>query len=108
MSKFTVGQELYFVPSRKGAEPRIYTIAKVGRQYLTLNNRMRAPINTLFIENFGQLYLSEEHYQQQKAINDAWHKLLNRIDKLHRNAPKGITLEAIEQAEKLIFGEQKG
>lgn len=101
--KFTVGQQLYFVPSSRYGSERTYVIEKVGRKYITLDNGMRAPVDKLYIENYGKLYLSEEHYRQYIAADTAWETLRRRF--YYSAMPEDITAEKIEQATKLLFGE---
>lgn len=106
--KFTVGQELYYVPGdQRWYKPCNVQIEKVGRQYLTIKGRRnRVNIESMRDENYaGTYYLSKEDYETKQAVDEAWVKFTKRIDTHKWKAPDGIGLEQIEQAGKLLFGE---
>ena len=103
--KFTVGQTLWFVPSDlRWNQPYEVKIEIVGRKWMTLSNSRRIDIDTMRCEGFGMCYLSKEAYEEDIALGEAWQKFKRRVD-LTWNAPKGATIEAIRQAEKLLFPE---
>jgi hypothetical protein len=112
--KFTVGQKLWFVPSdtrwNKAYEVEIKTI---GRKWLTLKNDRRVDKETLRVDggnysSLGRCYLSQEEYEKETALIDAWRELEKRISKQYWTpSPKSpkLTIEALRQAEKLLFPE---
>ena len=110
MTKFQVGQQLYFVPEYSNSRPYFLVIEKVGRQYLTLSNRSRADKYTLRTkEILGRVYLSEDEYKQQVALSRAYSMLAHQVT--GRPQP-GVTLADIAEVRRLLrlpdpFGQKK-
>lgn len=104
---YTEGQKLWLVPSQRYmGEPHEVTITKVGRKWLTLDNRHRAAVDGLALDGGeymspGVCYLTREEWEFEKALNDAWSKLRRDVD-LARRVPSGITVRCIHDARKLL------
>jgi hypothetical protein len=105
--KFTIGQTVYKIrPSHDVTAPAIVTpltITRIGRKWVEAGE-YRFDLNTLQIDgggyNHGHVYLSPEEYETEQAIRRAWGEFTRKLQ--WGPPPKGVTLEAIEQAAKLL------
>jgi hypothetical protein len=109
MSKFIVGQTLWFVYYKGySSSPRPdceVTITKVGREWLTLSSGHRVDKHTLIADGKGysspgRCYLSREIYEKRVATLKAWRDFSSTIDP--RNPPDLASLESIAQAMRLL------
>lgn len=102
--KLTVGQKLCFVPNRKYMSPRFVTVAKIGRKWVTAaeNSTLRFDKDTMQADGYwtGSAYQSYEHYEETKAITQAWTDFCDKMK--WYNQPDGVTVEKIAEARKLL------
>jgi len=121
MSEFNVGQTLYYVRDYRPGRlvriekvGRLVTIEKVGRKWLTIDIGIRVDKETLQVDGKGyaspgQCWLSEEEYTQYNELRNAWQTFRDRIDRYRYRTPNGVpdvvTVEKINQASALLFGE---
>jgi hypothetical protein len=114
---YTVGQILYYVPNRSyyQAESRPLKVAKVGRDWVTLENDARFGKRDRKMEidggNYaspGRCYLSESDYKESAALVMAWEKLTSDIHTTFRRAgpPPHMTVEMIGEIRALIWPPQ--
>lgn len=97
MTKFEVGQELWYVPRYSRGNGRTVTIAKVGRKWLTFDANTRVERESLCGEHGARAYLSREAHEYEQRLRERWLQLKRAIgDKW--SPPVGLTLEAIDQA----------
>jgi len=113
-NKLFVGQKLWFVPNYHYAgTPREVTIVKIGRKWAHLSGwrNERIDIETLEMDGSkysspGQCYLNRADYGNQVKIETAWRHLHENIGRV-RCPPKGMTIERILEAQKLLGLEVK-
>lgn len=103
MTALVVGQKLY----RFGRDSvREYTVTKIGRKWATLIYGDRCTIDGLILDQgrmrHPRLYVSEEAYKAEHAVQEAWHAFKNEIGRNHI-PPADITVEAINQARALLM-----
>lgn len=73
-NSYTEGQKLWMVPRhRYMGEPREVTITKVGRKWLTLDNRHRAAVDGLTLDGGeymspGVCYLTRQEWEIEKTL----------------------------------------
>lgn len=96
------GQTLWYVSERwsgarsDGCE---VTVVKVGRIWATLKSGERINKDTLCMADWGgYCYLSREHYEEQRRVKDAWHRLQARMT----TPPPGVTEANIIKAAELL------
>lgn len=116
-NQFTVGQKLWYVPNdTRWDNPREFMIKAIGRKWLTVtcdssyNSDRRVSIETLKMDGGGmsspgQCYLSQADHEGKIALDNAWRELVKCIDKTYGKPPAGVTVDAIRQAQALLFGE---
>src|SRR5215467_6214163 len=109
MNTFTVGQQLWYVPSRKYARPEYVEVEKIGRVWITLRGGDRIDRQTLLADGRGyaspgQCYFSKEDYEREVALDTAWGSLRRAID---RGRPKHLTLEQILQTHRMLSASQQ-
>lgn len=119
--KLEVGQKLWRVSSQKGREGREVRITKVGRKWAEIENFFhdgkkehsypvgRINIATLAVDSGGysvtdQCYESREVYEKIVELTNAWGGFVQAVRNCRQ--PEGITLEKIEAARALLFGEE--
>lgn len=107
----TIGQKLYFVPSYNGYAAYEMTVKKLGRKWAHCSARayqtVRIDIETLHAHEddaTGRTYLSQAEYEQELAVQAAWRDLRLKVARRY-SEPTGLTVEAIQQAKKLLFGD---
>ena len=111
---FFVGQELYFVPNSRRQAPRYKVVHKVGRKYVSLDDRgelridlseesllNRRNVETKGYGYEGTFYFSEEEYLESQEIKRISKKI---EEKMRRRAVQDIRvlqriLELINLAE---------
>lgn len=106
MITFKADQELYFVPTY--SEPKIVTITKVGRKFLTVklvSREYRVYIDTLIVDGNGynspgRCYLSKEEYDKQKYHKDLWESIKHKFDTY--NLPNWATVDNLSKIKELI------
>ncbi len=104
---YHVGQILWYVPTQRwNGEKREVTITKIGSKWLTLNNGDRAEIDGLGVECKGysdkaRCYVDRVAYEEEQALKEAWTAFRQDTDRM-RKVPKLATIEAIQQARKLL------
>lgn len=106
-TKYKVGQTLYFAHSdRRNGPPHEVTITKVGRKWLHLSDNRCVDIETLIEKseygNPGKCYESKDHYESLIERNLAWSQLRASFASRYE-PPKGVTVENIKQARRLLF-----
>lgn len=100
MTEFHIGQQLYFVPEQAWRHARFVTVEKIGRQYLTFSDGIRADKATLRTKEYsGRVYLSQEEYDQQRALDRAYSMLAHQVT--GRPEP-GVTLADIAEVRRLL------
>lgn len=113
--EFTVGQKLWYVPgSERRGTPHLVTITAVGRKWISLDDgyyRFEKADATMRIDggNYmspGRCYRSQEAWQVETALKAAWKKFREDIIYETNVAPSGMTLERIEEARRILFGEE--
>lgn len=109
--ELAVGQTVYIYwnrnrTGRSGLSP--VQIEKIGRKWVALSNRYRFDRTNADLELDGdgysppgRVYLSQEAYEIETAIQAAWWNIRRQIDRCYR-APEGVTAEAIQQATALL------
>lgn len=106
---YTVGQKLYFVPAYN-ARPYDVTISKVGRKWLhcqSFGQSIRVDAKTLRPHEDdarGCFYHSQAEYEQRVAPSQAWDEFRRTVARGY-SVPDGVTVEKIQQATALLFGE---
>lgn len=97
-----VGQELYMVPSRRMGDPRMVTIAKIGRIWATLEGHTgRICMERLFLDG-GQYssrascYLSKDDYLQRKERERVWNEFSRQVDQMGLH--EDISIAGIKRA----------
>lgn len=114
MPNYTVGQTLWF-RSKYGGKGQNVTVKTVGRKYVTLdtasNYRFEIGSGVVWSGEYdvGFVYESEQAYNEQQQLLSTWREFTKCFDG-HRswNPPKGMTIERIKQAEKILFGDFDG
>jgi len=104
----TVGQELYFVPTRSGTSPYSVTVKKVGRKWAELNDRHRIDIETLYADGGkyispGRCWLSRAEYDAEIDRQAAWKELFVFMQNLY-HAPNGVSESSIQMVLELLRG----
>ena len=108
--RLTVGQRLYYVPSR-GAS-RWVTVTKVGRKWATCDDdsrmEFRVNLDTLVIDGGGydspgKCYLDEDVYRASVRRVEAWKAFYTLISRTY-TAPSHLTAEAIEAMQATVEG----
>lgn len=106
MSKFFVGQKLWFVPSMyyHHKTPVEVVITKVGRVWLQTSNHR---INAITLEadggkysSPGKCYLSKEEYDAVNLKEVLWKSI--KTDIAYMSVPDSVTIENMEAARKLL------
>ena len=103
-----VGQKLYF-PGSKFARERELTITWIGRIWATTErDRERLNLETLYIDGGaysspGRVWLSKAEWDAYANVQLAWNNLHARLRQQGYHCPEGMTLQAIDQIERLIF-----
>ena len=100
----TVGQKLWCVPSQRRGSPHEVTVEKVGRKWANIGYRDRIDIETLRIDGGeysspGTCYVSKQAYEDEIKLGQAWEAFRRSID---YSTPKGITIERIQEAQKIL------
>ena len=99
-----VGQELWYVPPRGWGQPRIVTVAKVGRKWAHLNNGRRIDVTNLYADScvpgFGQCHLSVDDFLREEKRRAAWRALRDAMSR--RPFDRSISLDAIRQAAAML------
>lgn len=115
---YEIGQKLYRVPydRRYLANAHDVVITAIGRKWLTVKElewtREERVDKEMLIVDGGQYsspakcYLSKQHYEDQLALNTAWDAFVELVHNNRIRIPQGGTVEAIEQAKRLLFGEE--
>ena len=107
---YTVGQKLYFVPGASQL-PHEVTITKVGRKWLycrAIGQTIRVDVATLRPhedDDSGQLYHDHDEYDQWIAMSIRWDEFRRMVAQRY-SEPQGMTIEKIQQATALLFGEE--
>lgn len=104
-SDFQVGQIVYAPKSSGGY--REYTISKVGRKWIHVNNsRRRFDADTLQMDNGGyggQVYRSPEAHMAEAELYQAWRTFGSDVQRTSfRHVSQTMTLETIAAARKLL------
>lgn len=100
MSKFSVGQQLYFVPENRHQLPGFVTIKKAGRIWLELSNRYRVRVDTLCSDGGNaRCYIEKETHDADIKLSTAFSRLKNGMSWV---ANPGVTVLDIEQAAALL------
>lgn len=109
--KYEVGQKLWYVPSRVSAhlQPREVTVESISRKWVTCG-RMRFDKETGIVDGGfysspGRMYASREEYERIVIVKAAWAAFVNLLSVWR--VPPGVTVEKIEAAKALLFGEAK-
>lgn len=107
--EFEIGQTLYFVATGNYM-PREMAITEIGRKWLHCERGngsiIRVNRETLVVhtsDGGGRVYLSLDEYKNARLVSDAWQAL--RRDFGYYAPPRGVTLDKIQQARALLFGE---
>jgi hypothetical protein len=87
--EYKLGQTLWYVPIRRHGQPCEVTIAKVGRQWLTLSNGHRACKEDLVCDGKeyvspGRCYLSEDEYRHEVLLKNQWDRFRSEISSWYR------------------------
>ncbi len=79
-------------------------VESIGRKWATVTQkgytrRRRVDIDTLELEDGrGTIWLSPAAYTEAKALREAWHAFLTAIDMARYRPPRGLTVDAINEA----------
>lgn len=105
----TKGRIFWYVPSRGLGRPRNVVVTKVGREWFYFEdvdggNERRASLKTLEIDSGGMrspgcLHESEERWQYNAMLNDAWSDF---VKSLPHSTPHGIDLNSIGRAREAL------
>ena len=105
MSEFKVGQKLYVVTSglRGRGREEYQEITKIGRRWLTLDNRnctRRIDKENLYVDGGqysspGRAYLSKEDYDHEVLLGKLWSRIYNSSS--FGSRPKGVTVETMKK-----------
>ena len=106
MITFKADQELYFVPTY--SEPKIVTITKVGRKFLTVklvSREYRVYIDTLIVDGNGynspgRCYLSKEEHDKQRYVKDLWDSIRDKFNTF--SLPDWATVDNLSKIKELI------
>ena len=107
----SVGQKLWFVPDRHFGQPREVTVLKIGRKWAAISERGdRIDIETLVVDGKGysspgRCYRSREGYETIAAANAAWDALMRDLRNTYQR-PRGLTVEDIEQARRILLQQE--
>jgi len=93
MSEVTIGQQLWFVPDRRPSGSGYDTVAKIGREWVTMSGhnpyrfrkddpKMRADGKSY--SSPGRYYLSKEAYEEESRLNRRFQNLIRRVPQYHR------------------------
>ncbi len=113
MTKFTVGQSLFFAGRDIRWQQNGYTkVTKVGRKWAATSNGYRIDItqtNYPFpvlheVQGLcGYCYLTKEDYLEAKEISELWDKLSMEVREASwRRRPQGLTPEKLKEAGRLL------
>lgn len=109
MSAFTIGQELWWVPTngRGRSEPSSVTVTKLGRRWIGLSNGHKFDIDTMRADGGqysspGRCYLSQAEHEREMALEFAWAELRAAIEN-HYRPPPGVTVSQIDNAKRALF-----
>jgi hypothetical protein len=100
------GQTVYVVLTGYG-NPREseVTIKKVGRKWATFDGYggNRFDMHTGYVDGFGggRVYASKDEYAHEKALDAAWTRIRNSIDRAW-NRPEHLTLESMRAVEDIL------
>lgn len=104
MAKLTVGQKLWYVPTRGYGLPCEVTITKVGSKWAELDNRRRLNMEAMRVvygdSHCGECVIDRDQYETEQARRKAWDAL--RIGAHHHRLPETVTTDAIYQAAALL------
>lgn len=110
MTRLTVGQELWAVFNGRHRAERTTaaTVTKVGRKWAAIKladyGESRVDMETLRIGDeytSGRGYLSREHYEAERAADDAWTSLWRAMYDSHARRP-GLSASDINAARILL------
>jgi hypothetical protein len=107
MMNLTVGQIVYVREARRGGGLQSVRVTKIGRKWITLgDNRYRLEVGKRILDGKGYsspgtVYLSEDQFHGELAIDKAWSKFKYAMGCNHA-PPTGVTVGAIEQAMQLL------
>lgn len=104
----TVGQQLYYVPSQRRAEPGFVTVTKVGRKWAEIGPNRRVNMETMALDGGGYsspgtCYLSKEEHDAEVELRDTWARFRELMDGCY-GVPDGIRPSQIENAARALFG----
>lgn len=106
MSKYQIGDKLWYVPSSERYSPCEVEITAIGRKWIYFGRSRRADIATLQVDggeysSLGTLFESESHYHEELKLNDSWRLFRDLVDR-SRICPVEMTVEKIYQMTKMI------
>lgn len=101
----TVGQKLWCVPSQRRGSPHEVTVEKVGRKWAYIGYSDRIDVETLVMDGGqysspGTCYVSQKAYKDEIKLIQIWNAFRRLVD--HHHIPKGITVERIQEAQKIL------
>lgn len=106
MSKFQVGQVLWYAPYDRRNRPSVIVVSSVGRKWVKFNrDSRRFDASTMEVDGGqysspGKIWMSREDYEADSRIQGEW-GYLGRDVYFGKPAP-GLTLDDIAQARKLL------
>jgi hypothetical protein len=114
---YTVGQKLFYAPSKhyRRTPPHEVTVTAVGRKWVTIEMdsatrrtmRFESTDKRMVLDGGqhsspGRCYLNREYYEAEQAVDARWRSFAKWIEAHRGEAPHGMTVERIEQAETLL------
>jgi hypothetical protein len=106
VAMYSVGQKLWYVPTKRRGDPREVEITKVGRKWLSLDNDRRVAVDGLYADGGqysspGRAYISKEAWERETSLRKAWDMLSMEIDRTRR-VPADVSVETIHQVRQLL------
>lgn len=106
MSKFHVGQQLWYVPFERRGNPRSVNVTVIGRKWVTLEGRQgRFDESTMLMDGNGysspgRVYMSQEEHLKSVADSRAWDALTIALRGMRK--PDSVSMSDIQQVAKLL------
>lgn len=104
--KLTVGQKLWYVPTRKyNGDPRWVEVKRVGREYAYCGEdywELKLRMSSMCVDDRGYCYLTEDEWRDVVEIRGAWKAFHEKVSR-EWGPPKGVTLAKIKEI-RVILG----
>jgi len=104
-----VGDTLWCVRYHRTRDGYATIVTKVGKRWIYFDNgRSRCDLNGVIdggdYSSPGTCYPSKEFFDAECVLKAEWDTFRTKVDRT-RSVPNGVTVEQIQQASRLLFGE---